>query len=331
MYDTEAQPPSSSNHLLSPQIISKRSMSSTSSCATKVTDSSPPSSAPPTPAEVGPSSSSSADDKVEGTTSTAAALTTTALVGGNKIGEEDYHFIGDLTEVRDDATEEAMVTSEVPDSHLPTTTAPVTIAQDQDDDEQQEDDAKTNDLQNDDPEATQVATVPAPTSDADGIAGEDARVEGNASAGENETAGGKSAECLKSPPLIVRDSDTRVDVGIPTPSDVVGDPAANDVETVAEPIAAPRTLRPPPQATRPPRDPRYAYLKRYSPELADFTTALDTKTRVGRRCYRLNLERPFDIHCEQSPLEYGDYMAPWTKEVYPDTVGPTEYCPPRHL
>lgn len=29
--------------------------------------------------------------------------------------------------------------------------------------------------------------------------------------------------------------------------------------------------------------------------------------------------------------EYGDYMAPWTKEVYPKTVGPTEYCPPRHL
>ena len=24
-------------------------------------------------------------------------------------------------------------------------------------------------------------------------------------------------------------------------------------------------------------------------------------------------------------------MAPWTKEVYPKTVGPTEYCPPRHL
>lgn len=24
-------------------------------------------------------------------------------------------------------------------------------------------------------------------------------------------------------------------------------------------------------------------------------------------------------------------MAPWTKEVYPSTVGPTEYCPPRHL
>lgn len=24
-------------------------------------------------------------------------------------------------------------------------------------------------------------------------------------------------------------------------------------------------------------------------------------------------------------------MTPWTKEVYPDTVGPVEYCPPRHL
>ena len=24
-------------------------------------------------------------------------------------------------------------------------------------------------------------------------------------------------------------------------------------------------------------------------------------------------------------------MAPWPKSVYPPTVGPTEYCPPRHL
>ena len=56
-----------------------------------------------------------------------------------------------------------------------------------------------------------------------------------------------------------------------------------------------------------------------------------SKRTQRRRCYRLNLERPFDIHCEQSPLEYGDYMTPWTKEVYPKTVGPTEYCPPRHL
>jgi len=36
--------------------------------------------------------------------------------------------------------------------------------------------------------------------------------------------------------------------------------------------------------------------------MADFVTASDTKSRAGRRCYRLNLERPFDIHCEQSPL-----------------------------
>lgn len=32
------------------------------------------------------------------------------------------------------------------------------------------------------------------------------------------------------------------------------------------------------------------------------------------RCYRLNLERPFDIHVEQSPLEYGDYMKIWNGE-----------------
>lgn len=77
--------------------------------------------------------------------------------------------------------------------------------------------------------------------------------------------------------------------------------------------------------------PRYDYSRRYAPGMADFTKAFDSKTRAGKRCYRLNLERPFDIHCEQSPLEYGDYMAPWTKEVFPATVGPTEYCPPRHL
>ncbi|KAL9184849.1 hypothetical protein ACHAXT_002626 [Thalassiosira profunda] len=75
----------------------------------------------------------------------------------------------------------------------------------------------------------------------------------------------------------------------------------------------------------------YDYANRYPLQMKDFTTKLDAKTRIGRRCYRLNLERPFDIHCEQSPLEYGDYMAPWTKDVYPATVGPTEYCPPRHL
>ena len=29
------------------------------------------------------------------------------------------------------------------------------------------------------------------------------------------------------------------------------------------------------------------------------------------RAYRLNLERPFNILNEQSPLEYGDYMKIW--------------------
>jgi len=62
-----------------------------------------------------------------------------------------------------------------------------------------------------------------------------------------------------------------------------------------------------------------------------YTGAKDTAGRIGKRCYRLNLERPFDIHCEQSPLEYGDYMTPWDKSVYPPTSGPVDYCPPRHL
>lgn len=76
---------------------------------------------------------------------------------------------------------------------------------------------------------------------------------------------------------------------------------------------------------------QYSYAYRHAPAMADFSTALNSKTNTGKRCYRLNLERPFDIHCEQSPLEYGDYMAPWAKEVQPPTVCPTEYCPPRHL
>jgi len=29
--------------------------------------------------------------------------------------------------------------------------------------------------------------------------------------------------------------------------------------------------------------------------------------------------------------ECGDYMAPCTKEIFPATVGPTKYCPPRHF
>ena len=73
---------------------------------------------------------------------------------------------------------------------------------------------------------------------------------------------------------------------------------------------------------------RYAHLS--STEKLDYTT-LKSKHRTGRRCYRLNLERPFNIHCEQSPLEYGDIFAPWTKSVRPKTEGPSEYCPPRHL
>eukprot|EP00984_Skeletonema_dohrnii_P026108 scaffold15399_cov108-Skeletonema_dohrnii-CCMP3373.AAC.5 len=70
---------------------------------------------------------------------------------------------------------------------------------------------------------------------------------------------------------------------------------------------------------------RYAHLP------ADNYTTIKSKNRQGRRCYRLNLERPFNIHCEQSPLEYGDIFAPWKKSVRPTLQGPVEYCPPRHL
>ena len=72
---------------------------------------------------------------------------------------------------------------------------------------------------------------------------------------------------------------------------------------------------------------RYAHLPATQ---ANYTT-LPSRTRVGQRCYRLNLERPFNIHCEQSPLEYGDIFKPWDKSVRPKTRGPVEYCPPRHL
>lgn len=74
---------------------------------------------------------------------------------------------------------------------------------------------------------------------------------------------------------------------------------------------------------------RYAHLST-SQKHTNYTQ-IKSKHRTGKRCYRLNLERPFDITCEQSPLEYGDIFAPWTKEVRPRTRGPSEYCPPRHL
>ena len=74
---------------------------------------------------------------------------------------------------------------------------------------------------------------------------------------------------------------------------------------------------------------RYAHLST-STKLTNYTN-IKSKHRIGKRCYRLNLERPFDITCEQSPLEYGDIFAPWKKEVRPKTRGPSEYCPPRHL
>ena len=48
--------------------------------------------------------------------------------------------------------------------------------------------------------------------------------------------------------------------------------------------------------------PMFEYQHRYLAGMADYTSSKNTKNCEGRRCYRLNLERPFDIHCEQSPL-----------------------------
>ena len=47
----------------------------------------------------------------------------------------------------------------------------------------------------------------------------------------------------------------------------------------------------------------YQYKNRYNNlSNPNYTKSLNSKTKVGKRCYRLNIERPFDIHCEQSPL-----------------------------
>ena len=47
----------------------------------------------------------------------------------------------------------------------------------------------------------------------------------------------------------------------------------------------------------------YQYKNRYaSLTNPNYTKSLNSKNKVGKRCYRLNIERPFDIHCEQSPL-----------------------------
>eukprot|EP00571_Detonula_confervacea_P004174 CAMPEP_0172315512 /NCGR_PEP_ID=MMETSP1058-20130122/25412_1 /TAXON_ID=83371 /ORGANISM="Detonula confervacea, Strain CCMP 353" /LENGTH=961 /DNA_ID=CAMNT_0013029597 /DNA_START=494 /DNA_END=3382 /DNA_ORIENTATION=- len=114
------------------------------------------------------------------------------------------------------------------------------------------------------------------------------------------------------------------------------DPNMTTISASSAPISNPTNnnanrKQPVPPVPYQPAD--YQYSNRYSsPTMAtNYTSSNDTKNRIGKRCYRLNLERPLDIHCEQSPLEYGDYMTPWTKAVYPKTVGPTEYCPPRHL
>jgi hypothetical protein len=53
-----------------------------------------------------------------------------------------------------------------------------------------------------------------------------------------------------------------------------------------------------------PYDPtNYQYKNRYATLTnPNYTKSLNSKNKVGKRCYRLNIERPFDIHCEQSPL-----------------------------
>jgi len=57
------------------------------------------------------------------------------------------------------------------------------------------------------------------------------------------------------------------------------------------------------QLTLPYNPTNYQYKNRYATlSNPNYTKSLNSKTKVGKRCYRLNIERPFDIHCEQSPL-----------------------------
>ena len=59
----------------------------------------------------------------------------------------------------------------------------------------------------------------------------------------------------------------------------------------------------PGQPTLPYNPANYQYKNRYaSLTNPNYTKSLNSKNKVGKRCYRLNIERPFDIHCEQSPL-----------------------------
>eukprot|EP00956_Cyclotella_meneghiniana_P041531 scaffold229838_cov50-Cyclotella_meneghiniana.AAC.4 len=68
------------------------------------------------------------------------------------------------------------------------------------------------------------------------------------------------------------------------------------------------------------------------PDNNDANNAINNNNKNNKiRAYRLNLERPFNILNEQSPLEYGDYMKIWNEKDYPPTMGPVEYIPPRHL
>ena len=48
-----------------------------------------------------------------------------------------------------------------------------------------------------------------------------------------------------------------------------------------------------------------------SVNLRTYTSVDDKSNKIGKRCYRLNLERPFDIHCEQSPL-----VRIWVDDVF---------------
>ena len=83
--------------------------------------------------------------------------------------------------------------------------------------------------------------------------------------------------------------------------------AAASAPAAQSPAAAkPQSQRPqhqPPQRRQPsPASRSYDYSRRYVSDMQDFSTVRNNARVVGRRCYRLNIERPLDIHCEQSPL-----------------------------
>ena len=87
---------------------------------------------------------------------------------------------------------------------------------------------------------------------------------------------------------------------------------------------APNTINNTPVSPHLPRTPRTSTSPASSPSYQFPKT----------RCYRLNLEKPFDISEQKSPngyLNQRDYTGPVNESDMPPCQGPLEYYPPPHL